>query len=143
MVRVYVASAWRNTQYPAVCAALREIGCRVYDWRAPGRAFAWDDIDPGWRDWSSAEYIAALRTPAAQEGFARDMRAMARADLCVLLLPSGRSAHLEAGWMAGRGKGLIILHPDGEEPELMAGMANSVVSTLPQLIVAVEEWSNV
>ena len=29
---------------------------------------------------------------------------MQEADFCVLLLPCGRSAHSEAGWMKGNGK---------------------------------------
>ena len=41
------------------------------------------------------------------------------ADACVLVLPCGRSAHLEAGWFVGAGKPLHILQLDREEPELM------------------------
>lgn len=33
------------------------------------------------------------------------------ADTCVLALPCGRSAHLEAGWMSGAGKKLIVYMP--------------------------------
>jgi hypothetical protein len=46
--------------------------------------------------------------------------ALAWCDTCVLLQPSDRSAHLEAGWAAGRGKRVAVrLHEDGFKPELM------------------------
>jgi hypothetical protein len=48
------------------------------------------------------------------------------ADTCVLVLPCGRSAHLEAGWFCGQGKRCIILTRDGEEPELMALLATDI-----------------
>jgi hypothetical protein len=55
----------------------------------------------------------------------------------VLQLPCGRSAHLEAGWFAGRGKPVIILLHDGGDdwldpglvqPELMYKMATAIVA---------------
>ena len=46
---------------------------------------------------------------------------MLAADGCVIVLPCGKSAHLEVGWMAGAGKQTIVYVPKGEqtEPELM------------------------
>jgi len=41
------------------------------------------------------------------------------ADVCVLVLPCGRSAHTEASWMAGAGKKVIAYIPDKEDPELI------------------------
>lgn len=65
-----------------------------------------------------------------KEGFNADFAAMRWADTCVLLLPCGRSAHLELGWMAGAGKRTIIVTQDGKEPELMALLADHIcVST--------------
>ena len=45
------------------------------------------------------------------------------ADAFVLLMPCGRSAHLEAGWAIGAGKPTAILLSAGE-PELMYKMAD-------------------
>jgi nucleoside 2-deoxyribosyltransferase len=55
-------------------------------------------------------------------GFMNDFEAMQWADACVLVMPCGRSAHLEAGYFVGAGKPLYILLSDGE-PELMYRMA--------------------
>jgi len=60
---------------------------------------------------------------------------MRKADVCVLLLPSGRSAHLEAGYFVGAGKHLFVLLADSaQEPELMYKMAPYVVHSLDVVI---------
>jgi hypothetical protein len=57
----------------------------------------------------------------------------------VLLLPCGRSAHLEAGWMGGAGKLSWILAPPAPqtiEPELMYGLLGRLCVTLDELLAA-------
>jgi hypothetical protein len=137
MSRIYVASSWRNAEQPAVVAALREDGHAVYDFRRPFNGvpgFAWDEIDPEWKAWSAEEYRRLLTThPIAARGFVSDLRAMQWADACVLVLPCGRSAHLEAGWFCGAGKRCLILTRDGEEPELMALLATDICISLDEV----------
>ena len=137
MAKIYVASSWRNALQPDVVTRLRAIGHEVYDFRdpAPGvRGFAWHEIDPKWQKWSADEYRNALNHPLAVAGYAHDMGAMQWADTCVLVLPCGRSAHLELGWMAGAGKRTIVLTRDGEEPELMAKMATKICTSLDEVV---------
>ncbi|WP_263120839.1 hypothetical protein [Cellulomonas sp. RIT-PI-Y] len=126
--RVYVASSWRNPDQPAVVSALRGRGFEVYDFRNPngGTGFAWSGIDPAWQDWTAEQYIAALDHPLAEAGFASDFDAMQWANTFVLVLPCGRSAHLELGWAVGAGKRTVIITQDGEEPELMAKMVDYI-----------------
>ncbi len=69
-----------------------------------------------------------------------DIRAMEWADACVLVHPSGRSAHLEAGWFAGRGKHLIVLTQDGEQPELMMLMANHICFNIHEVKHALHDY---
>jgi hypothetical protein len=138
MARIYAASSWRNQNQPAVVAALREAGHEVYDFRNPfnGRpGFAWSEIDPNWQTWTAAKYRELLTTsPIAAAGYVSDLRAMEWADTCVLILPCGRSAHLEAGWFTGRGKRCLILTQDGEEPELMALLATDICISTHEVI---------
>lgn len=102
-----------------VVAALRDDEHEVYDFRepAPGeRGFSWSEIDPKWQDWTPEQFVVALSHPIARRGFDNDAEAMWQADACVLVLPCGRSAHLEAGWMAGAGRWLGILLDDLSTP---------------------------
>ena len=137
MTKVYVASSWRNKHYPEVVKQLKSHGFDVYDFRNPpdGKGgFFWKDIDPNWEDWSTRDYIDKLHHPWAEYGFKRDIDAMKDADVCVLVLPCGRSAHSEAGWMAGAGKRVIAFIPEKQEPELMYKLFDYVTDSLEQLI---------
>jgi hypothetical protein len=136
----YVASSWRNLLQVGVVAALRSAGIDCYDYRnpAPGNdGFRWTSIDPNWEQWRPTDWRAALRTPVAQAGYALDRGGMDRADCCVLVLPCGRSAHLEAGYMAGLGKPVLTLALESVEPELMnllLGPPEHIATTMHELL---------
>lgn len=135
-MRIYVASSWRNSHQPSVVQSLRDWGHDVYDFRNPphGRGgFAWSDIDPQWQQWSIDQWATALRHPLAQDGFTSDFNAMKWADVCVVVLPCGRSAHLEAGWFCGVGKPCAFLGFEPVEPDLMVLLGHSVVSSIDAL----------
>lgn len=136
-MKVYVASSWRNEYQPEVVRALRDVGHEVYDFRDEG--FPWSDIDLNWESWTTVEYLAALDHPIAEAGFARDFDAMKWADACVMVMPCGRSAHLEAGYFVGTHKPLIILLKGTAEAELMYSMAYAVCGTIPLAIEALNE----
>ena len=139
MAKIYVASSWRNAYYPDVVTRLREKGHEVYDFRNPphgGSGFHWTDVDPNAPRWSFGEYAEGLRHPLAERQFASDLEALEWADTCVLVLPSGRSAHTEAGWMAGKGRKVVVYIPEMVEPELMYKLFDSVTGTLDELVDA-------
>jgi len=140
MARIYVASSWRNACYPQVVAALRSAGHEVYDFRNPphgGAGFHWTDIDAHAAEWSFPQYAEGLRHPAAEKQFAADLEALEWADTCVLVLPCGRSAHTEAGWMAGAGKRVVVYIPEMQEPELMYKLFDAVTGSVEDLLAAV------
>lgn len=125
-MRVYVASSWRNPHYDHVVETLRADGHLVWNWREPptgGNGFLWNDAGAG--GYQHGDKIAAdewrhlLGHPVAQSGFASDLAGMYWADVGVLLHPCGRSAHLEAGWLAGMGKKVHVLALEDVEPDLM------------------------
>jgi len=136
MAEVYVASSWRNERQPSVVKAIRNTGLSVYDFRnpAPGNnGFHWSEIDPNWQSWTAKQFRDALRHPVAQLGLGRDEAALRSALATVLVMPCGRSAHLELGTAIGLGQYTAILLSDGE-PELMYGMANLVTDSLDEII---------
>lgn len=135
--KVYVASSWRNEFYTNVVDSLRKAGYDVYDFRNPpsgGNGFRWSDIDKDYASWSPGMYKVQLSHPLAERQFSNDLEAMMQCDVCVLLLPCGRSAHTEAGWFSGRGKKVYVYIPIEQEPELMYKLFDGVCCSMDELL---------
>jgi nucleoside 2-deoxyribosyltransferase len=145
--RIYLASSWRNPEQPALVEQLRAAGHEVYDFRNPkpgNDGFRWTEVDANWLSWTPESYVPKLQHPIAQAGFALDKAALDWCDTCVLLLPCGRSAHLEAGYAAGQGKRvLFLLRADKFEPELMYLLGAGIVCSVPDLLAGLAApWPN-
>lgn len=137
MAKIYVASSWRNELQQQVVALMRDKGHQVYDFKHPNDeqvGFSWAEVDPNWQNWNIDEYKNALYDPCAERGFKRDFNAMKDADVCVLLLPCGKSAHTEAGWMKGHGKKVVVLMTQPQEAELMYKLFDKVLSNTLELV---------
>lgn len=136
MAKIYVASSWRNRYFPEVVRKLREYGHEVYDFRNPAHgheAFMWKNIDPDFEKWTLEEYKKGLRHPLSERQFRSDIEALEWADACLLVLPCGRSAHTEAGWMKGSGKKTIVYIPEMQEAELMYKLFDLVSDSLEEI----------
>lgn len=136
-MKIYLASSWKNEKQPSVLLALRGAGHEVYDFRHPSKndnGFSWSEIDPDWKDWPPDKYLSALDHTAARRGFGLDWAAMEWADTGVLLLPCGKSAHLEAGYFVGSHKRLYILMLERDTPELMYKMATGICTSVFELL---------
>ncbi len=136
-MKIYVASSWRNKYQQGIVGGLMLEGHSVYDFRhpAPGdHGFSWKEIDNAWESWGPVDYMQALQSPIAIRGYHKDMEALIMCELVVLVLPSGRSAHAEAGWAAGQGKPVIVYMPEPCEPELMYKMFNAIVTGMDHLV---------
>lgn len=137
--KIYVASSWRNEFQPSVVSVLENLGHEVYDFRNPPHCksgFAWSDIDKNWLNWTSEQYKEALSHPLAEKGFKSDFDGMQWADTCIMVLPCGRSANTEAGWMKGAGKEVYVFTPIKQEPELMYKIYDDIFPTAEDLIAA-------
>ncbi len=134
--KIYVASSWRNGYQPKVVELLRDLGHEVYDFRNPPKrsGFAWSDIDENWEQWTPEQYKEALTHPLAELGFNSDFDGMKWADTCVMVLPCGRSANTEAGWMKGAGKEVYVYQPIAQEPELMYKIYDGLLINVTELI---------
>ena len=137
--KIYVASSWRNEFYADVVSSLRAAGHDVYDFRNPpsgDEGFKWSCVAEDYMDWAPQEYRKQLMHPKAVRQFDNDIRAMESCDVCVLVLPCGRSAHTEAGWFAGRGREVYAYIPVRQEPELMYKLFTGVCCTMDELLEA-------
>lgn len=138
-MRIYVASSWRNPLQQQVVQALRAAGHSVYDFRNPEPG----DHGFGWRQCATPEQLKdprafrdeVLTHPVARAGFGKDMRALSTADATVLVLPCGRSAHLELGYATGAGQRTIVLLDNPmTEPELMYLMNSEICVSLDEVV---------
>jgi len=139
--RIYVASSWRNGLQGMVVEVLRAAKFEVYDFKNPpaGTGFAWSEVGlpntTGSNDTCSVDdYLAGLAHPRSVEGFQSDFDAMQWADTFVLVLPCGRSAHLELGWAVGAGKRTAVLLDDPCTPELMYRMVDYLAPSTMDLL---------
>ncbi len=111
---IYLIGSLRNPEVPKLADAIRrQTGQEVFDdWYAAG-----PEADDYWRDYEKGrghDYRQGLAGLAAKHVFDFDLYHLNRADAGVLLLPAGRSGHLELGFLIGKGKpGFILLdNPD-------------------------------
>ena len=74
-----------------------------------------------------------LKHPLAEKGFKADHEAMEWADVFVGVQPFGRSASIEMGWAAGKGKGTILMIEPGE-PELMVKEFNFLCLSINEVL---------
>ena len=141
-MKIYVASSWRNDIQPEIVEIIRNEGHDVYDFKNPpndagvGLGFHWSEIDDGWQNWNAGTYIEALKHPVAEAGFKSDFDAMQWCDACVLVMPCGRSAHLEFGWCAGENKQTVYLLDSEKmvEPELMVKMSGLITANIDEML---------
>ena len=86
-----------------------------------------------WRNWTVKQYREGLDAPWSETQFRSDLDALKWADACVLVLPCGRSAHTEAGWMSGSGKKTVVYIPEMQEAELMYKLFDLVADDLDEV----------
>ena len=118
MRKIYIASSWKNADLVrSLACSLREEGHEVFDFTdTDNRPDGLDKFVFGARQWAEhsgrnpneIEYKDFLTWEPTQRAFASDKAGLDWADTAVLVLPSGRSSHLEAGYAVGRGKELYI-----------------------------------
>ena len=132
MLKIYVASSWKNDFYPLVVERLRAQGYEVYDFRADG--FGWHEIDENWRVWTPAQMLDAHHHPRAVQHYKQDMAALAGADVVVAVLPFGLSAGMELGYAVGAGKHTVVYAPAIREADLMLKMADASTTNFEEVL---------
>lgn len=131
---VYLIGSLRNAAVPELGNQLRAAGFEVFDdWYAAG-----PEADDCWRDYEKARgrsYKEALDGYAARHVFAFDKLHLDRCDIAVLVMPAGKSAHLELGYCAGKGKRTYILFDaEPERFDVMVQFADAVCFSAEELI---------
>lgn len=136
---IYVAGSLANPRIPEIAMALRAAGYDAFDaWYSSG-----PEADKCWQAHETQKgstYAEALKGHAAQNTYLFDRKHLARCDMTLLVLPAGKSGHLELGWVLGRGKpGYILLDGPVEKYDVMYNFATGVVETLDEFLGLLEK----
>ena len=136
MSSIYLIGSLRNPKVPEVAAKLRADGHDVFDdWFAAG-----PEADDYWKKYEQERghnYKEALAGYAADHVYKFDKHHIDRCDIAILMLPAGKSGHLELGYAIGKGKMGYILFDDGipaERWDVMYLFAKAVFFDLDSLI---------
>jgi len=115
---IYLIGSLRNAEITTIANELRKLGFEVFD--------DWHSVSPNgddlWKDYEirrGRTYEEALKGWHAHDVFDMDKKHIDRSDIGVLLMPAGKSAFLELGFMIGQGKPCFILMDDQERYDIM------------------------
>lgn len=117
---------------------LRSHGFDVFDdWYSAGHEA--DDALRDYERFRGKPYNEVLKSWAVQHVFQFDKYHLDRADAAVMLMPAGKSGHIELGYMIGTGRpGYILFEEEPERVECMQAFATGVYFSVPTLIQAME-----
>lgn len=137
---LYLIGSLRNPRVPEVAKELRERGgWDVFDdWYAAG-----PEADDRWRDYERGrghDVIGALRGLAAKHVDEFDQHHLDRCARGVLLMPSGKSAHLELGQFVGAKKPsyIILDNADPDRYDVMWRRVTGVFRTVDEFLCEVK-----
>lgn len=132
--RIYIMGSLRNPMIPQVGNALRAEGHFAFDdwWGAGKRA------DDAWRVYEKIRgrsYREALKGIAANHVFNLDKCYLDYCDTGVLVMPAGKSAHTELGYLIGQGKrGYVLFDKEPKRYDVMTLFANGVFFDVKDLV---------
>lgn len=134
MASIYLIGSLRNPRVPQVAKELRAAGHDVFDdWYAAG-----PEADDYWQAYEIGRghnFQEALDGYAAYHVYNFDRFHLDRCSVGVLLLPAGKSGHLELGYMAGQGKETyIVLDRQPDRYDVMYRFARKVVVDVKDIL---------
>ena len=131
--QIYIIGRLRNEKIPHIAQQLRDLGVDVFDdWFSPG-----PEADEFWRKYEQVRgstYKQALSNWAGKHVFEFDKFHIDRSQIGVLIMPAGKSGHLELGYMIGQGKpGFIFFEEEPERWDVMHQFATEICVTMDEL----------
>jgi len=141
---IYVIGSLRNKNIPIIANKLRQSlpGVEVFDsWYAPG-----PHADDYLRDYCKGKgfnYKQTLNDWAATHIFAFDKKHIMRATDVVMVMPAGKSGHLEFGWSLGKGKrGYVLFDSEPKRVDIMYQFSTDVFFDYQELATALKAVGN-
>ena len=141
-MKIYLIGSLRNPEVPVLGNELRAEGYEVFDdWFAAG-----PEADDYWQQYEQNRghtYTEALAGLAAGHVFEFDREHLFEANVGILMLPAGKSGHLELGILIGQNKRTyILLDGEPERFDVMYRFATGVFTDKSALFSALKEIRN-
>ena len=136
---IYLIGSLRNPQVPIVAAEMRTWGHDVFDdWYAAG-----PEADDKWQEYETQRkrnFTQALYSPHARTVFDFDTHWLKSSTAAVLVMPGGKSAHLELGWILGRGvSGYVLFDNPPDRYDIMYQFATGVAMSMEELKIMLDD----
>ena len=132
---IYLIGSLRDRNVPIIGEQLRKAtGFEIFDqwWTAS------EDADDWLRDYfkfRGLSYKDAIHSYAAKHIFDFDKHHLDRSDIGVMVMPSGKSCHLELGYLIGCGKpGYVLFDAVPERVDIMYNFATDIFFNTEDLI---------
>lgn len=134
MKKIYLIGSLRNKEVPKLANKLRKLGFDVFDdWWAPGK-----NTDKEWKKYEiqrGRTYKEALKGYHAIDVFEFDHKHLLSCDIGILLLPCGKSGHMELGYLKGlKKKTYVLMNKKSLRWDIMYQLSDGVFDNLKDLI---------
>ena len=141
MANIYLIGSLRNPKIIETAIKIRAAGHEVFDdWIAAG-----PEADDYWQKYEIAKgnnYKQGLAGYAAKHVYEFDKFHLDRNDIAILILPAGKSGHLELGYMIGKGKLGYILLEDPDRWDVMYQFSTGVFYDINELIDELKQYNS-
>lgn len=131
--QIYLIGSLRNPEVPKVGDILRADGHGVFDnWFAGGPI-----ADDSWQEYEKGRgrsYREALYGPAAKNIFEFDKRNLDASDAAILVMPAGKSGHLEMGYMSKDKPTFFLFDKEPDRWDVMLQFANDVFFSVDEML---------
>jgi nucleoside 2-deoxyribosyltransferase len=139
---IYLIGSLRNREIVHLENKLREKGFDPYaSWMAAG-----PQADDYWQEYCNhrgMSYKEALKDYSAQNVFEFDRTHLGRCDGAILVLPAGKSGHIELGYMVGLGKPSFVLFDNvPDRYDVMYNFATDVCFSETELLDSLTTWND-
>jgi hypothetical protein len=140
--QIYLIGSLRNPLVTDLGNALRKEGFSIFDdWMAAG-----PEADDYWQKYETEKgntYGEALKGAAATNVFEFDKRHLDESAGAVLVMPAGKSGHLELGYMVGCGKWTAIyFDKTPDRYDVMYQFADDICFNYSDLLKSLNEWTD-
>lgn len=132
---IYLVGSLKNPEIPKIANRLREAtSLEVFDnWYSPGPEA--DDFTRDYCRGKGLTYPEAMKDHAVQHVFEFDKKHIDRAETVIMVMPAGKSGHLELGYALGRGKkGYILFNEEPERFDVMHNFATGIFMNIDDLV---------